>query len=113
MSIGYTWEKLYRAMLALAHSDGTLEHRLASAYQAMHMLTPEDFPDEELRQDYTTLIGAWRTEAGTRLHGTMAPSRTVLPPDQARTIAERLLRLYTDITRLEEQYYRSFSTRDL
>jgi len=33
MSIGYTWEKLYGAMLALACSDGTLQHRLASAYQ--------------------------------------------------------------------------------
>jgi AbrB family looped-hinge helix DNA binding protein len=29
MSIGYTWEKLYGAVLALAHSDGTLQHRLA------------------------------------------------------------------------------------
>jgi hypothetical protein len=27
MSIGYTWEKLYDAVLALAHSDGTLVHR--------------------------------------------------------------------------------------
>ena len=113
MSIGYTWEKLYGAVRALVYSDGTLESRLASAYRAMHMLTPADFPDEELRKDYTTLVHAWRTDACQRRHGTMAPSPTILPPDQARAIAEKLLRLYTDITRLEEQHYRSFSPRDL
>ena len=61
MSIGYTWEKLYGAVLALVHSEGPLEHRLASAYRAMHMLTPADFPDEDLRTDYPTLVHAWRT----------------------------------------------------
>src|SRR6266478_1196747 len=43
MSIGYTWEKLYRAVLALACSGGTLQHRLAMAYREIHMLTSDDF----------------------------------------------------------------------
>jgi hypothetical protein len=113
MSIGYTWEKLYDAVLALAHSDGTLEHRLACAYRALHMLTPEDFPDEDLRQDYTMLVHAWRLGEPQRRNAPVAPAPAVLPPDQARAIAEKLLRLYTDITRLEEQHYRSFSTHAL
>ena len=94
MSIGYTWEKLYGAVLALVHSDSTLQDRVASAYRAMHMLTREDFPDEELQEKYARLVQAWR-------------------PDQARAIAETLLRLYTEITRREEQHYRSLSSRDL
>jgi hypothetical protein len=113
MSIGYTWEKLYGAVRALAQSDGTLEDRLASAYRAMHMLTPEDFPDEDLRNDYTTLVHAWRLGEHQRRNAPVAPAPAVLPADQARALAEKLLRLYTDITRLEEQHYRSFSTRHL
>jgi len=60
MSIGYTWEKLYGAVLALACSDGTLQDRLASAYRAMHMLTLADFPDDELREAYARFVQALR-----------------------------------------------------
>ena len=60
MSIGYTWEKLYSAVLALACSDGTLQHRLARACRELHMLTPDDFPDDELRAEYARLVQALR-----------------------------------------------------
>ena len=113
MSIGYTWEKLYGAVRALAHSDGTLQDRLACAYCAMDMLTPEDFPEEELRKAYTTLVHAWCPGERERVQGTVVPSPAVLRPDQARAIAEKLLLLYTDVTRFEEQHYRSLSARDL
>jgi len=114
MSIGYTWEKLYGAVLALACSEGTLQDRLASAYRAMPMLTPTDFPEDELRAAYTRLVGAWRTGAPRRGHGPVPPSPAVLSPDQAQALAEQLLRLYTDVTRIEEQYYyRSLRPRAL
>jgi hypothetical protein len=113
MSIGYTWEQLYGAVLALTHSDGALQHRLARASRALDKLTPEDFPDEERRAAYTTLVQALRPRAPQSVHGTVAPSPAALSPDQAHALAEQLLRLYTDVTRLEEQHYRSFSARDL
>ena len=113
MSIGYTWEKLYGAVLALACSDDTLPHRLASAYRAMHMLTPDDFPDDELRAEYARLVHAWRPGESGGAKGTVAPLPAVLSPEQVRAIAEKLLLLYTEITRLEERHYRSFSARDL
>ena len=113
MSIGYTWEKLSDAVLALACSDGTLQHRLARAYRAMDILTPDDFPDDELREAYAKLVHAWRPGEPGDVEGTVAPARAALRPDQARAIAEKLLLLYTDITRFEEQHYRSLSARDL
>ena len=113
MSIGYTWEKLHGAVLALARSDGTLQHRLASAYRAMHMLTLDDFPDDELREAYARLVQALRPGEPGSVEGTVVPARAALRPDQARAIAEKLLLLYTDITRFEEQHYRSLSARDL
>ena len=113
MSIGYTWEKLYRAVLALACSGGTLQHRLAMAYRAIHMLTSDDFPDGELREAYARLVHALRPGEPGNVEGTGAPSPVVLRPDQARAIAETLLLLYTEITWLEEQYYNSLSSRDL
>jgi hypothetical protein len=113
MSIGYTWEKLYSAVLALARSGGTLQHRLAWAYRAMHMLTTDDFPDGELRAAYARLVQALRPEEAGGVEGTVAPFPVVLSPDQARVIAETLLLLYTAITRLEEQHYNSLSRRDL
>jgi len=113
MSIGYTWEKLYGAVLALVHSDNTLQDRVASAYRAMHMLTPEDFPDEELQEKYARLVHALHPREPGGLEGSVAPSLALLSPDQARVMAETLLLLYTDITRLEEQHYRSLPSRDL
>jgi hypothetical protein len=113
MSIGYTWEKLYGAVLALACGDGTLQDRLASAYRAMHMLTLDDLPDDELREAYARLVQALRPGEPGGVAGTVAPSAAVLRPDQARAIAEELLLLYTDITRFEEQHYRSLSPRDV
>ena len=107
MSIGYTWEKLYGAVLALACSDGTLQDRLASAYRAMYMLTLDDFPDDELREAYARLVQALCPGVSGGVAGAVAPSPAVLRPDQARAIAEKLLLLYTDITRFEEQHYRS------
>jgi hypothetical protein len=47
------------------------------------------------------------------VYGTVVPAPARLPLDHARAIAEQLLRLYTDVTRFEEQHYRSFSARDL
>ena len=113
MSIGYTWEKLYGAVLALVQSDSTLQDRVASAYRAMHMLTPEDFPDEELQEKYARLVHALRPREPGGLEGSVAPSLALLSPDHARAMAETLLLLYTEITRLEEQHYRSLSSRDL
>ena len=114
MSIGYTWEKLYGAVLALARSDGTLQDRLASASRAIHMLTPDDFPDDELRVEYARLVHAWRPgEEPEGVEGTVALSPAVLSPDQTRALAEKLLLLYTEITRLEERHYRSIPLRDL
>src|SRR5438128_2738150 len=113
MSIGYTWEKLYGAVRALACSDDPLLHRLALAYRAMHMLTPTDFPDDELRDAYVRLVEVLRPEAPQRANSTMTPSPAVLPPDHAHALADQLLRLYTDVTRVEEQYYRTLRPRDL
>ena len=73
----------------------------------------DDFPDEELRKDYTTLVYAWRPGTHQRRHDTAPALPAVLPLDQAHAIVEQLLRLYTDITRLEEKHYRSFSAHDL
>jgi hypothetical protein len=113
MSIGYTWEKLYGAVLMLTHSEGTLQHRLTSAFRAMDMLTPADFPDEELRTAYGRLVQALRPCEPGKVNDTGASPPAVLPPDQARAVAEELLRLYTDVTRFEEQHYRSLSARAL
>ncbi len=44
---------------------------------------------------------------------TVAPSPAVLPPDHAPALAEQLLRLYTDVTRYEEHYYRTLRPRAL
>ena len=113
MSIGYTREKLYSAVVALACSGGTLQDRLTRAYHAMHMLTPEDFPDDELRAAYARLVHALRPTALGEVAGTTASSPVGLRPDHAQASTEQLLRLYTDITRFEEQHYRSLSARDL
>ena len=68
MSIGYTWEKLYGAVRALACGDGPLPDRLAQAYQAIHMLTRDDFPDAAGGPDgrfYRRTTGAERVNGKT------------------------------------------------
>ncbi len=107
MSIGYTWGKLSGAVLTLASSDGTLPQRLASALREIQTLQSADFPDEALWQDYQTLLRALTPGApgGAQGHTHAAPA--VLRPQEARPLVERLLGLYTDITRLEERHYRT------
>ncbi len=107
----YVGETL-RPVLALACSDDTLPHRLASAYRAMDMLTPDDFPDDELRAECARLVHAWRPGESGGAEGTVAPLPAVLSPDQVRAIAEKLLLLYTEITQLEERHYNSLPLRD-
>jgi len=107
MSIGYTWEKLYGAVLALASSGGTLQQRLAGAYLQMQTLTPADFPDEDLGKDYTTIIHALTTGDPVGSKGSTPAAPAVLSPQEARTLVETLLVLYTEITRLEERHYRT------
>jgi hypothetical protein len=113
MSIGYTWEKLYDAVLALACRDGTFQHRLVSAYHAMDRLTSDDFPDDDLREAYARLVHALRPGEPGNVEGIDAPSLAVLRPDQARALAETFLLLYTEITRLEERHYRFLPPHDL
>lgn len=92
---------------SLACSDGTLQDRLASAYRAMYMLTLDDFPDDELREAYARIVQVLRPGESGGIAGAVALSPVVLCPDQARAVAEKLLLLYTNITRFEEQHYRS------
>jgi hypothetical protein len=113
MSIGYTWEKLYDAVLALACSDGTPQHRLVRAYRAMHILTPADFPEDDLREAYARLVHVLRPEEPGEVEGPAARSLAVLRPEQARALVETLLLLYTEITRLEERHYHFVPPHDL
>src|SRR5262245_19570521 len=107
MSIGYTWEKLYGAVLALATSDGPLPQRLADASVQMQTLTPADFPDEDLRADYHTILQALTPGTPGGSQGSPPVSPAVLSPQEASTLGALLLALYTEITRLEERYYRT------
>jgi len=91
----------------LACSDGTLQDRLASAYRAMYMLTLDDFPDDELREAYARIVQVLRPGESGGISGAVALFPVVLRPDQARAVAAKLLLLYTNITRFEEQHYRS------
>ena len=107
MSIGYTWGKLSGAVLTLASSDGALQQRLASALLEIQTLQSADFPDEDLWNDYQTILHALPTGAPGGSQGSTHASPAVLRPEEARPLVEILLGLYTEITRLEERHYRT------
>jgi hypothetical protein len=111
MSIGYTWEKFYGAVLTLARSEGTLPQRLAKAYEHIAMLTSDDFSDDELWDAYTSLVHALRAGTPGEVEGRGSTSLLVLRLDHAAKIVETLLHLYTELTRLEERHYRDLPMR--
>ncbi len=107
MSIGYTWEKLYGAVLTLARSDGPLPHRLTRAILQLPTLHATDFPDADLWATYRTLRHALTPGAPGGPPGPTPASPAVLRPQEASHLVETLLGLYTDITRCEERHYRT------
>jgi len=111
MSIGSTWEKLYGAVWLLASSDGTLQQRLSRAYAQMATLTSDDFPDDELWEDYKILVYALRPGVPGGTEGRVPASPGVWYREQADKSVEMFLHLYTEITRLEERLYRDLPLR--
>jgi hypothetical protein len=57
MDIGYTWEKLYVAVGALAAGEGTLRDRLDSAaVSALIRLEPADLPTADTQERFAILM---------------------------------------------------------
>jgi hypothetical protein len=96
MRLSTTWEKLYRAVAALATADAPLKERLASAFHS-HLLglTPQDFADGGLQIDFESLYV--NAESGKVLRTEW------LSEEECQRAAQTILHLFVEVTRTIEQ----------
>ncbi len=100
MSLNYTWEKLFVAVLSMAKSDSSLQDRLVGAYLSFHTLRDEDFPEGELRESFQEITHAltWRPARGDE--GTVRATTHLMGDQEAGELVEKIVSLYDEVTRL-------------
>ena len=96
MGLSTAWEKLYRAVVALATADAPLKERLATAFHS-HLLglTPQDLADGDLQIDFESLYV--NAESGKVLRTEW------LSEEECRQAARTILHLFIEVTRAIEQ----------
>ena len=100
MSLNYTWEKLFVAVLSMAKSDSSLQDRLVGAYLSFHTLRDEDFPEGELRESFQEITHAltWRPARGDE--GTVRATTHLMGDQEAGELVEKIVSLYDEVARL-------------
>lgn len=106
MSINYAWEKLYLAVSGMAHSEESLQDRLAAAYMFNVMkLKSEDLPPDV--QDKFENLGATITsKQGPK--GTVLATTAIMSDEEAKKWIDEIVSMYDAVTR---EYARSLADR--
>ena len=100
MSLNYTWEKLFVAVLGMAKSDESLQDRLVGAHLSFHTLGDEDFPEGELRESFQEIMHAltWRPAKGDE--GTVRATTSLMGNQEAAELVEKIVSLYDKVAQL-------------
>lgn len=101
MSIDYTWEKLYAAVLILASGTGSIQERLCNAYadSLMRLQDRNDFP-VEMRDDFEAIQNELTAVQPLGDEGSIKASTNAMTDDKASEIAEKIVLMYDQITRM-------------
>ena len=94
-----SYEPLYVAVRALATDADTIQSRLHSAF-ALHTLTVADFPTQELRDEFTSIVAALTCVPAEADEGTAQATAQRLTDDEAREVAREIFDLFIKIARL-------------
>ena len=100
MSLSYTWEKLFVAVLGMAKSDESLQDRLMGAYLSFHTLRDEDFPEGDLRKSFHEIRYALTLRPAKGDEGTVRASTRLMRNKEAGELIEKIVSLYDEVARL-------------
>jgi hypothetical protein len=99
VSVGYAWEKLFSAVLAMACWSDSVQLRLADAYvYSLIILKAEDFPDD-LKGDFRDILAEFAKIRLDGDKGIRAVIENQMSEEEAYKLAERIVSLYDKITR--------------
>lgn len=100
MSLNYTWEKLFVAVLGMAKSESSLQDRLVGAHLSFHTLRDKDFPEGELRGSFQEIMHAltWRPAKGDE--GTVRATTSLMGNQEASELVEKIVSLYDEVAQL-------------
>lgn len=103
MSLSYTWQKLHAAVLILASGTGTIQERLCDAYvdSLIRLHDPNDFP-LEMRKDFEAIQKELTAVPPSGNEGSAKASTNDMTDDKASEIAEKIVSMYDEITRMDE-----------
>jgi len=100
MSLNYTWEKLFVAVLGMAKSDESLQDRLVGAHLSFHTLRDEDFPEGELRKSFQEIMYALTLRPAREDKGTVRASTRLMRNKEAGELVEKIVSLYDEVAQL-------------
>lgn len=100
MSLSYTWEKLFVAVLSMAKSDASLQDRLVGAYLSFHTLQDENFPEGELRESFKEIKFQLTMRPAKGNEGTVRASTRLMKDKEAGELIEKIVSLYDEVAQL-------------
>ncbi|GLV61179.1 hypothetical protein KDH_79950 [Dictyobacter sp. S3.2.2.5] len=108
MSLSYTWEKLFVAVLGMARSEASLQDRLMGAYLSFHTLRDADFPKDELRTSFQEITHALTSQPAKGNEGTVQATTSLMGDQEAAELIEKIVSLYDEVAQLlgAEDYQR-------
>lgn len=92
----YPREKFWQAVHVLATSDRSIQERLAGAALYLIRLSPEDMPEEQ-REEFKAVIQELTKEQPLGDEGSIEATAHKMTTEQGRTIADRILSIYTTL----------------
>jgi len=103
MSIEYADEKLMEAVYCLATGSGRIQERLAAAAMVLIRLTPDDFPEGDLRRIFEGVDDDLTFEQPEGDEGSISATLKRTSDEDARAIAQRIVDLYHAVSRLTRE----------
>jgi hypothetical protein len=103
VSIDYTAEKMYVAVNSLVTGDGSLRDRLFYAWLGCHTLNPEtkeDFPNNDLRSRFRTLVDEMSSKPALRDEGTVRATLNQASENDLRRWATEFFDIFREITEI-------------
>lgn len=96
-SLDYTREKLWAAVAILAGSTGTVQQRLANAYESQLIrLTPDDMP-MDMRETFAEIEARLTAVEPVGDEGRAYATTAVMDEIEAALIAESLVSIYGEV----------------
>ena len=98
MSYAYVWEKFFATVDRLASGNDSIQERLINAVTFnLLILQNNDFPEDDLREEYEKLVGELNKEQAVGEEGTLRATIEKMPLEESSKIASKIVSMFAEI----------------